>query len=82
MTNEQRGALPVQLQTPHPARCAPARPDYSEIMRRHAEALAQGRGQYFDPATGYLVFTAQYLWDRGFCCDTGCRHCPYVARPR
>ncbi len=25
----------------------------------------------------YLVFTAQYLLRRGFCCNSGCRHCPY-----
>jgi hypothetical protein len=80
MTDKTRGALPVELQTPHPARCSAARPDYAEILRRHTEAMTQGRSQYFDPATGYLVFTAQYLWDRGFCCETGCRHCPYVAR--
>ncbi len=26
-----------------------------------------------------LVFTAQYLLKRGYCCNTGCRHCPYDA---
>ena len=26
---------------------------------------------------GRVVFTAKYLKDRGFCCGTGCRHCPY-----
>jgi hypothetical protein len=26
---------------------------------------------------GFLVFTAQYLRDRGYCCTSGCRHCPY-----
>jgi hypothetical protein len=25
----------------------------------------------------YLVFTAAYHLRRGFCCNTGCRHCPY-----
>jgi hypothetical protein len=25
----------------------------------------------------YMVFTAKYLLDRGFCCQSGCRHCPY-----
>ena len=24
-----------------------------------------------------VVFTAQYLRDRGYCCTSGCRHCPY-----
>ena len=24
-----------------------------------------------------LVFTAAYHLKRGYCCDSGCRHCPY-----
>ena len=27
----------------------------------------------------YMVFTAAYLLKRGFCCGSGCRHCPYGA---
>jgi len=26
---------------------------------------------------GDLVFTAAYLRKRGYCCESGCRHCPY-----
>jgi hypothetical protein len=25
----------------------------------------------------FLVFTAAFLRKRGYCCYTGCRHCPY-----
>jgi hypothetical protein len=25
----------------------------------------------------YLVFTAAYHTKRGYCCNSGCRHCPY-----
>ena len=25
----------------------------------------------------YLVFTAAYHLRRGYCCQSGCRHCPY-----
>jgi Family of unknown function (DUF5522) len=25
----------------------------------------------------YVVLTAQYLLRRGYCCNSGCRHCPY-----
>jgi len=42
--------------------------------------MAAGQPAYRDPATGLTVFTAQALWDRGYCCDSGCRHCPYVQR--
>lgn len=36
-----------------------------------------GRSSYLDPTTGLSVFTAQFLADRNYCCDSGCRHCPY-----
>jgi hypothetical protein len=26
---------------------------------------------------GLYVFTEQYLLKRGYCCQSGCRHCPY-----
>ncbi len=29
----------------------------------------------------YMVFTAAYLLRRGYCCRSGCRHCPYGFGP-
>lgn len=26
---------------------------------------------------GMMVFTEKYLLKRGYCCESGCRHCPY-----
>ena len=26
---------------------------------------------------GLMVFTARYHLRRGYCCEQGCRHCPY-----
>jgi hypothetical protein len=26
---------------------------------------------------GLVVFTAAYHLKRGYCCNSGCRHCPY-----
>jgi hypothetical protein len=26
---------------------------------------------------GFYVFTAAYHLKRGYCCQNGCRHCPY-----
>ena len=48
------------------------------IDRAHAEAVARGDDGYIDPDTGLYVMTASYLADRGFCCGSGCRHCPYA----
>ena len=37
--------------------------------------LIEGIDYYVDG--GLFVFTAQYLRERGYCCTSGCRHCPY-----
>ena len=71
-------SLPAPLARPDPGRLDPGRPDYQAILAAHDHALAAGEDGYLDPATGLWCFTAAYLWDRGTCCDTGCRHCPYV----
>jgi Family of unknown function (DUF5522) len=26
---------------------------------------------------GFFVFTEKFHQDRGYCCKSGCRHCPY-----
>jgi len=46
-------------------------------MLEHGRAVSAGDAYYVDPETGYLVMTAQALEDRGECCGSGCRHCPY-----
>jgi iron complex transport system substrate-binding protein len=38
-------------------------------------SFAEGRDYYSD--AGSVVFTESYLRRRGYCCDSGCRHCPY-----
>ena len=37
--------------------------------------LREGHDYVFDG--GLMVFTASYLKRRGYCCDNGCRNCPY-----
>jgi hypothetical protein len=66
------------LSVPHPDRLSPSDPDYSRIARAHDDALRSGADTYLDPRSGLLVLTAGYLAARGFCCDSGCRHCPYL----
>jgi uncharacterized protein DUF5522 len=34
-------------------------------------------GEDFYREGPYIVFTAKYLLKRGYCCESGCRHCPY-----
>ena len=30
---------------------------------------------YFE--NGFMILTAHFLLKRGYCCNNGCRHCPY-----
>jgi hypothetical protein len=32
---------------------------------------------YYLSEEGYIVFTQAYHLKRGYCCQSGCRHCPY-----
>lgn len=53
-------------------------PGRDRILAAHAAAMEAGASMYQDPGTGLHVLTARYLADRGSCCASGCRHCPYV----
>jgi hypothetical protein len=63
---------------PHPSRLSPTHPRRDEILGLHADAVSCGSATYRDPTSGLSVFTAAFLADRGDCCESGCRHCPYV----
>ena len=51
----------------------------SITSRLHEEASSNGETFYLDPETGLAVFTEFGLRQRGSCCWSGCRHCPYEA---
>ncbi len=38
--------------------------------------LVEGKDYYLDEQ-GRVVFTTDYLFRRGYCCESGCKHCPY-----
>jgi hypothetical protein len=42
--------------------------------RGETPALEPGDYYFEGP---YMVFTAAYHLKRGYCCESGCRHCPY-----
>lgn len=64
---------------PHPSRCDPSRSDYAVIVALHERAVARDEPTYRDPSSGLIVQTVATHLARGSCCDSGCRHCPYVA---
>ncbi len=39
------------------------------------QPLVEGMDYYIED--GLMVFTAHFLRNRGYCCQSGCRHCPY-----
>lgn len=34
-------------------------------------------GDFYITSEGYKCFTEQYHLKRGYCCKSGCKHCPY-----
>jgi len=32
---------------------------------------------FYTTPEGFLVFTEKYHLKRGYCCQSGCKHCPY-----
>lgn len=37
---------------------------------------------YYLSEEGYIVFTEKYHLKRGYCCKSGCKHCPYGFDPK
>lgn len=42
--------------------------------------LVEGVDYYIE--NGRWVFTAEFHLKRGYCCGSGCRHCPYEEREK
>jgi hypothetical protein len=66
------------LDEPHPSRLPLDHPHREEILAAHRVAMVRGDPGYIDPETSLFVLTAAYLRDRLRCCESGCRHCPYL----
>ena len=43
-------------------------------MKKH---IPIEEGDYYLTSEGYRCFTTQYHLKRGYCCESGCKHCPY-----
>ena len=51
---------------------------FGKITTNSPQTLVEGEDYYCEgPA---IVFTTNYLLRRGYCCESGCRHCPYDRR--
>lgn len=47
----------------------------SDLPLAQENSLQEGVDYYLED--GLLVFTVTFLRKRGYCCKSGCRHCPY-----
>ncbi len=68
---------PDWLTEPRSDRFGEGAPGYRAAMIAHSKAVEADQPGYLDPESGLFVMTAVFLRDRGWCCDCGCRHCPY-----
>lgn len=41
------------------------------------DSSIKGNEDFYYNEQGYKVFTEKYHLKRGYCCKSGCRHCPY-----
>tara|TARA_R110001583_G_scaffold149335_1_gene301377 strand:+ start:38173 stop:38355 length:183 start_codon:yes stop_codon:yes gene_type:complete len=53
--------------------------NFNECMK---EFIPIEEGDFYWSEDGFRVFTEQYHQKRGYCCESGCRHCPYGYDPK
>lgn len=75
MPNKKLADRPLNL--PSEKRMPLSTPQREARLAAHDAAMADDQDGYIDPVNSMFVMTAKSLADKGFCCDSGCRHCPY-----
>ena len=50
------------------------------IQELYVKEMSEKSNVYFYLENGKKVMTGKYHRDRGYCCGSGCRHCPYVPK--
>ncbi|HKO99639.1 MAG TPA: cysteine-rich CWC family protein [Pyrinomonadaceae bacterium] len=72
----------VEITEGDDCRCPKCLTEIVDREKRESESgtevaeLIEGIDFYLEGSS--LVFTALYHLKRGYCCDSGCRHCPYT----
>jgi hypothetical protein len=49
----------------------------SEDLSGFSKKNNLNKDDYYLSSEGYIVFTEAYHLKRGYCCKSGCKHCPY-----
>lgn len=55
--------------------------DPVQILQQAQAIRRPSEPDFYLDELGRTVFTATYLRNRGYCCESGCRHCPYPKSP-
>jgi hypothetical protein len=48
-----------------------------EDMSGFSKKSQLDKDDYYLSEEGFIVFTEKYHLKRGYCCKSGCKHCPY-----
>lgn len=48
-----------------------------QVKKLPSKAELKEGEDYYINEQGYWVFTAKYHLNRGYCCQSRCKHCPY-----
>ena len=54
-----------------------SKPDPTQVTKSSVNDVASSTESDYYLENGYVVFTESYHKKRGYCCGSGCRHCPF-----
>ena len=46
-------------------------------MKEFSKIDKLDKDEYYHSSEGYVIFTEKYHLKRGYCCKSGCKHCPF-----
>ncbi|KAF6734368.1 uncharacterized protein FQA47_010113 [Oryzias melastigma] len=77
--SRQRSSCTARINDGGAAAAAAREPSEEEraVHALHREACERKQQMYLDPSSGFKVFTEYAHLQRGKCCGSACRHCPY-----
>lgn len=54
-----------------------SKPDPTQVTKSDMNDVVSPTDSDYYLENGYVVFTEVYHKKRGYCCGSGCRHCPF-----
>lgn len=49
----------------------------SDDMSGFSKRTKLDKEDFYTSPEGFIIFTEKYHLKRGYCCKSGCKHCPY-----